>query len=92
MARTDGGPVQRRGRDGDHRAAGVGQAVPADPAVPQAAERTAVASPYDQPVAVPADRADQDRARISPHDQRLGFQVRDDPAGAGHAGLLPHCR
>ena len=166
MARTDGGPVQRRGGDGDHRAAGVGQAVPADPPVPKAAERTAAASPYDQSVAVPAGRVDQDWARVPPDDQRLGFQVwrepaerrvqgaphplpgvvlplhnqrvggelpgrepgtggqpgvderqggvvdagqvrgvtqrgqvartgadaRDDPAGAGHAGLLPHCR
>ena len=37
--RSGRGPVQRRGRDGDHRAAGVGQAVPADLSVPEAAER-----------------------------------------------------
>jgi hypothetical protein len=89
MARTDSGPVQRRGGNGDHRAAGVGQAVPADPAVPQAAERAATASPYDQPVAVPAGRADQDRTRVSPHDQQLGFQVRREPAERRVQGV-PH--
>jgi hypothetical protein len=89
MARTNGGPVQRRGGNGDHWAAGVGQAVPADPAVPQAAERAAAASPYDQPVAVPAGRADQDRARVSPHDQRFGFQVRREPAERRVQGV-PH--
>ncbi len=89
MARTNGGPVQRRGGNGDHWAAGMGQAVPADPAVPQAAERAAAASPYDQPVAVPAGRADQDRARVSPHDQRFGFQVRREPAERRVQGV-PH--
>jgi len=89
MARTNGGPVQRRGGNGDHWAAGMGQAVPADPAVPQAAERAAAASPYDQPVAVPAGRADQDRARVPPHDQRLGFQVRREPAERRVQGV-PH--
>ncbi|HEY1324431.1 MAG TPA: hypothetical protein VGF32_29500 [Streptosporangiaceae bacterium] len=44
--------------------------------MPQAAERAAAASPYNQPVAVLAGRADQDRARVPPHDQRLGLQVR----------------
>jgi hypothetical protein len=87
--RADGGPVQRRGGDGDHRAAGVGQAVPADLSVPEAAERAATASPYDQPVAVPAGRADQDRARVPPHDQRLGFQVRREPAERRVQGV-PH--
>ena len=89
MARADGGPVQRRGGDGDHRAAGVGQAVPADFSVPEVAERAATASPYDQPVAVPAGRADQDRARAPPHDQRLGFQVRREPAERRVQGV-PH--
>jgi hypothetical protein len=48
--------------------------------VPQAAEHAAAASPNDEPVAVPAGHADQDRARVPPHDQRLGFQVRREPA------------
>lgn len=87
--RADGDPVQRRGGDGDHRAGGAGQAVAADPAVPQAAERAAAASPYDQPVAVPAGRVDQDRARVSTHDQRLGFQVRREPAERRVQGM-PH--
>ena len=87
--RADGGPVQRRGGDGDHRAAGVGQAVPADPTVPQAAERAAAASPYNQPVAVSAGRVDQDWARVPPHDQRLGFQVRREPAERRVQGV-PH--
>ena len=60
----------------------MGQAVAADPAVPQAAERTAAASPYDQPVAVPAGRADQDRARVPPHDQRLASRSGGSPPNA----------
>ena len=49
-----GAPVERRGGDGDHGAAGVGQAVPADQAVPEAAERAAAAGPDDQRVTVVA--------------------------------------
>ncbi len=51
--------------------------------------RAATASPYDQPVTVPAGRADQDRARVPPHDQRLGFQVRREPAERRVQGV-PH--
>ena len=52
----------------------------ADLAGPDAAGHIAAPGPDDQRGAVPAGRADQDRARSPPHDQRLGRDIRREPA------------
>ena len=58
----------------------MGQAVPADLAVPEAADRAAASGPDHQRGTVLASRADQDRARKPRPDQRLGRDIRREPA------------
>ncbi len=71
-------PGERRRRNGDDWAPGVGQAVTAHLAGDQPGQRTAAARTHDQQVAGAAGQIDQDPASLAPLDDRLHRRVAGD--------------
>ena len=71
------------GRDGQHRAPGVRQAVAADLAVPHPGQRAAPPRADDQQVIGGVRDLDQRRARLAADDDRLDVQVRRGAAPGG---------
>lgn len=86
--RADGGPVQRRGGDGDHRAAGLGQAVAADPAVNGPGQSPAVPSSDDQQVAAAGRDGGQHRAGLAAFYAGPDGQIIGDGSPGGHEGVV----
>src|SRR5436190_18485686 len=68
-------PGERRRRNGDDWALGVGQAVTAHLAGDQPGQRTTAARTHDQQVAGAAGQIDQDPASLAPLDDRLHWRV-----------------
>jgi hypothetical protein len=76
------------GRDGQHRAAGMREAVAAYPAVPHPAQRAAQAGADNQEVVVGVRGLDERQARLAADDDKREVQVRPVKGGVLNCGLL----
>jgi hypothetical protein len=78
---------ERRSRNGQYRAAGVGQAVPANTAAPQPPQRALAPGANDQPIAWLAAHQGQCLARLAAQHHGLGTDTGVQAAKGGIEGV-----